>query len=734
MVSFSFPLQWYRGLHAKIHSGSSFPLAWLIAPAPADLGFALRTTVAAFIALSLALWMEMDSPQWAAMTTWIVAQNSRGQSLSKAKWRLIGTCIGAVAGVAFLAAFPQEPGLVFPFLAIWAGGCCAIATFLRNFRSYALVLVSFTTTIIVLSAANQPDNVFMIALSRTTYITLGIVCESLLAALFAPRLEHVAQQEMRERLLGALQGACAGVQGLLRNQPDGLLRSRALLGSIPSLADQTEFSEIEMGPHNHAGDHARASLNAVSAFLARGITLNIHMQAAAPVPADFQQAIDDICALLTSLPTELEQDATLTAAARARAQIRLYRTRSQQRGIERLVRFQILQQQDAPSTQQQRRDLLEGRILESALAKLLMELDLVLEHFIATQMPSRADHFRFDRSPEKDVLLATNNGIRSAAAICAGGLLWEVTAWPDGSTLAMFVAVTTTRFSSFEDPVHAASGFFRGAVWAAVISFILSFVVLPQQSGVETLLASLFFPMLVGGLALRAPGSIAGTAAAYNNFLPFMVGPANHTRMDEITWFNTTPAVVLGIGLGIWAFRLVLPFDPAGERWRLRRRMVRDLRLMAKGRLTFTSAQWIARSGDRLAQIIRHAGTHPNALVEAYLTGAMSAMTTGLLILRLHNVLSHKLLSTNQHQQITHVLKTISHIKGYTQAPALASAQAMQALLPAAMAERNLSRQIDLVRAIGALEVLRHEFTAHATFMDVTRRFHLTNAPDQLAA
>lgn len=119
MVSFSFPLQWYRGLHAKIHSGSSFPLAWLIAPAPADLGFALRTTVAAFIALSLALWMEMDSPQWAAMTTWIVAQNSRGQSLSKAKWRLIGTCIGAVAGVAFLAAFPQEPGLVFPFLAIW---------------------------------------------------------------------------------------------------------------------------------------------------------------------------------------------------------------------------------------------------------------------------------------------------------------------------------------------------------------------------------------------------------------------------------------------------------------------------------------------------------------------------------------------------------------------------------------------------------------------------------------
>ncbi|MDT8870229.1 FUSC family protein [Komagataeibacter rhaeticus] len=32
------------------------------------------------------------------MTTWIVAQNSRGQSLSKARWRLLGTLGGAVVG------------------------------------------------------------------------------------------------------------------------------------------------------------------------------------------------------------------------------------------------------------------------------------------------------------------------------------------------------------------------------------------------------------------------------------------------------------------------------------------------------------------------------------------------------------------------------------------------------------------------------------------------------------
>lgn len=76
------------------------------------------------------------------------------------------------------------------------------------------------------------------------------------------------------------------------------------------------------------------------------------------------------------------------------------------------------------------------------------------------------------------------------------------------------------------------------------------------------------FPMLVGGL-LCAPGSIAGTAAAYNNFLPFMVGPANHTRMDEITWFNTTPRLFWALGweygLSALCYRLTLPENAGGS-------------------------------------------------------------------------------------------------------------------------------------------------------------------------
>ncbi|KXV62281.1 fusaric acid resistance protein FusB [Acetobacter orleanensis] len=716
-----------RVLSGRPGLSENAPLAWLIAPSPANLGFALRTTCAALLALSLALWMELDSPQWAAMTTWIVAQNSRGQSISKAKWRLIGTCIGAICGIAFLAAFPQEPWLLFPLLALGAGACCAEATFLRNFRSYALVLVAFTCTIIVLSGASQPDNIFMIAISRATYITLGIVCESTLAGLFAPRLNTVAHDEIRTRLMEALSGACLSMTGLLLGQKDGLFRSRALMGSIPSLADQIEFSEIEMGPHEHIGDHARAVLASISTFLARGLSMHIHMDAAAPLPETFKQSLSDFAHILTTIPDRLNAPSDLIEAVRQiRADLYHSRTNCLQTATDTLILFEEARTQPNNS-EHLMRDLLESRILETALAKLILELDEALQHFIATQAPSPKDHFRFAQHIEKDPVLALNNGLRAAAAICVGGLIWEVTAWPDGATLAMFVAVTSTRFSSFENPVQASSGFLRGAVWAALVSWVLVFLVLPEQASDETLLASLFFPMLVGGLALRAPNSI-GTAAAYNNFMPFMIGPANHSRMNEILWFNTTPAVVLGIALGVWTFRLVLPFDPAAERWRLRRKLVRDLRRLAAKESSFTPAEWMARSCGRIAQIIHHAGEKPDALTEAYLAGAMGIMTVGLLILRIQHVLEHHALSPQHTQALQTVLHSIATLHGHTTQPAETAATALAFLRPATLWEPNLSIQMELTRAVGSLEVMKRELADNVTFLDITRRFHLPRA------
>jgi len=80
--------------------------------------------------------MVLGDPQWAPMTVWIVALGSRGESLSKGRWRIVGTVLGMVAAVTLIAAVPQAPWLFFPALALWTGLYAGLATLVRNFRSY----------------------------------------------------------------------------------------------------------------------------------------------------------------------------------------------------------------------------------------------------------------------------------------------------------------------------------------------------------------------------------------------------------------------------------------------------------------------------------------------------------------------------------------------------------------------------------------------------------------------
>ncbi len=100
-------------------------------------GFALRTTAASLAALYVAFRFDLQEPKWAPMTVWIVAQASRGMSLSKSQYRLVGTVVGAAAGAALIALFAQTPELFFLALAIWMAVCTATSTALRK-RKFTL--------------------------------------------------------------------------------------------------------------------------------------------------------------------------------------------------------------------------------------------------------------------------------------------------------------------------------------------------------------------------------------------------------------------------------------------------------------------------------------------------------------------------------------------------------------------------------------------------------------------
>jgi uncharacterized membrane protein YccC len=148
--------------------------------------FAAKTTLSALIALFVAFTFNLDEPKWALLTVFIVAQPQSGLVLAKSFYRIIGTLIGAVVALVFVALFAQERVLFLGALALWVGFCTFGSQYARNFAAYSFVLSGYTVAIVGIPGALDPGSAFYIATARVTEIMLGIIVTATISQIVLP--------------------------------------------------------------------------------------------------------------------------------------------------------------------------------------------------------------------------------------------------------------------------------------------------------------------------------------------------------------------------------------------------------------------------------------------------------------------------------------------------------------------------------------------------------------------
>lgn len=253
--------------------------SWLFAPQKTALIFALRTIIASYIVLVIALWMELDSPRWAIMAVWIVAQNSsRGEILSKAYWIITGNVIGIIMALVIAGCFPQQPFIFEISVAIWVSFCCWIGSCTRNFRALGMVMAGYSCAIVLYGAVDNLNNVFMLAMARGSYFILGILAENFTARLFDLNLHHQAHRKLTEDLQLSIEEAVKSVINMMNGDDWAVQRSDQFLASVISLNNNIEFREKEMQGTGHTGDHARAVLSSVLSLIIKASGLSILMK------------------------------------------------------------------------------------------------------------------------------------------------------------------------------------------------------------------------------------------------------------------------------------------------------------------------------------------------------------------------------------------------------------------------------------------------------------------------
>lgn len=516
----------------------SFPidLSWR------NLVFALRTGVAGVTALAIAYWLEMQDPQWAILTVYLLAQPTSGAALAKGIYRIFGTLLGATVGLAILALYSQAGPPLVGSVALWMGLCFYVGARLTNYAAYGFMMAGYTTLLVALEGSADPTSAWSIAADRTGEIVIGIVCITAVSTLIFPRYAGVV---LRSEMAGLFARLCHyGATALQPGTPQGVFAQmrRSMIEAVVKFDALRSYTMFE-APELRADDVLlRRSIREFLRVLAvaRGLYVRLeafHVDGAAAIVARTKPALAETSALLERIATDPR---AFDEPRRVRGELLGARTRLDAAAAE----LQAMAGH-APFD-----PLANGLLVLRRAGDLLHGLSMVMVSESAslrarrpgatTRSPAQA----LPAAARKEAVLVALRAIVAVALACA---LWAATEWNDGFVFVSGAALILFFSVNQDRPGKIAFSFLIWSVLAIGIAYVAMVVVLPRLEGYEALALFLIVLMFPGGLMAGTP-QYAWPGIALAGFIGDQIGTGNVFSPSELTFVNSNIAFVAGMG------------------------------------------------------------------------------------------------------------------------------------------------------------------------------------------
>jgi uncharacterized membrane protein YccC len=552
--------------------------------------FGLRVWASVCLALFVAFWLQLDDPFWAGTSAAIVCQPQLGASLRKGWFRMVGTVVGAVVIVVLTAFFPQDRLAYLGLLALWCSICAFGATLLRNFASYAAALAGYTAAIVGVSTLGatggaSPD-VFMLAITRTTEICLGIVSAGIVLAGTdlggAQRRLAASLADLATQIMGRFSRmlALAGP-----GSPDTQIERREFIKRVIALDPMIDQA---IGESSHLRYRSRTLQTAVLGLFRaldgwRGVATHLERTS-----DDMDR--HDVEVILRIIPPGLR------LAQEPGSPARWIDDPVGLRGAcaEALRRLSA-QPVETPSVQ----------LLVDETVKVLSGMLHVLDALaLLVDAPGQAlpDQRGF-RPSVPDWLPALVNAARAFVMISAAALFWVGTAWPNGALAMEFVAIVLLLLSPLGDLAYvAAIGGVIATVGSIIVAAIVKFAVLPAFETFPALCGAIGLILVPVGFATAQSRQLAAVLALLAFNFVAVLAPTNVMSYDTAQFYNTALGILAGAGAAALGFRLLPQLSPALRTRRLLALTLRDLRRLASATLP-PRLDWSGRMIGRLAAV-----------------------------------------------------------------------------------------------------------------------------------
>ncbi len=537
-------------LHASVRGlAPALPSGWL--------GFCVRTWIAVVLALAAAFWLQIGDASSAAVCVAILAQPTRGQSLSKAIYRLGGSVVGALVALLLVAMFPQARFMLLGGIGLWLALCTMIGTLLRDFRSYAALLSGYTVAIVGLPVIDDPANAWSSAVSRVVAIALGVLATLLVNSLFgSPDGWKTLLRTLRDTADRVFAIADDAVHG--RGLPDETALAALAVG-ITSLGTQASYTRTELEDGRDRAAGARSALLGLIDMLAcaRALAHGLAHGGATPALAAALPAVADAAAhgseALREMPG-LPAEAFLLERSMALGRHR--------------------------------------RWVEDGLAVLA-----------EGGPPLREVRIRYHH----DRFAVGLNGVRVLIAFAIGAAISILSGMPDATLVLIEIAALCALVSTNPNPTSFAWGTLLGAPLAVAAAALVEFGLLTQGSALPLLAMALIAPVFVACILVLDPrtGSVGFIMLVFTFVI---LNPANVQGFDVSSFVDSSVLFLLSAILIFLSMVLILPVQPRQRLLRGAVSIAGELGRTLAGAVPPEGAAFGVRNYDRLAQVHRWNG------------------------------------------------------------------------------------------------------------------------------
>ncbi|ARF89647.1 putative membrane-spanning protein [Burkholderia cenocepacia] len=585
--------------------------------------FSVKCFAASMLAFYISLRIGLVRPYWAIGTSYVVSQLLAGGVISKAVFRLVGTCVGAVAAVTLVPIFVNAPFVLSFALAIWLALCVYVAMLDRTPRAYMYLLAGTTATIIGFPSVAEPATIFTTAMLRVQEIAIGILCSSLFHGAVLPRT-------VSARVIGRVDTIVADVTRWVREaldpsqqnvHPTDRRRLALDLEELDHLSILLPFDTGNVLPRVRTVRALQDQLLQVLPLISAVEDRLAALRHIGGMSAELSLLISDLYEWLSDAAHRRDR---AISAARLTGRIKFNSLANTK-----MVSWSDLLELNLRSCLA---DIIE---IQRNVYDLTDQLRNPENQTVGAAVKELIARTR-GRAVHRDRWLAARHAAGTFFCVILASTFWIASAWTYGAGSVLLAGVCCALFAPAERPGVLLFQYFLGSAAGLLVSMVYAYTVLPHVTGFEMFVAVMAPPMLFGGSVLARP-SVAMVALGAILEFTTTVGFVAHYAPNFPDFANNALSQIIGTGLAVVVVRLFQGVGIKSSIARLVRSSWRDVARRADGRST-DEARWASRMLDRAGLLLPRLAATSDAEAPPALLNALMDMRIGIVAGRLRSL------------------------------------------------------------------------------------------------